>query len=216
MGFRDVCPRPARSWCEGSSIRVPSPLVTTRHGRAARVGAAATAAATRGAGVAGEPLRRVDAPTPLLLRSPPLAKVQSHSHHLPPASPFAVSRRPSTPGRARRHSRIASQPAELRRVRPLPSYPAPQRRKSRTRSHTRKQAQTAAVIWQAARRGRGSAVVRARGSRWCQKGQRPMRSACSCPPPWERGVGVHLPWVRSGSSGDDLQEIRHSSLILEK
>ena len=82
MGFRDVCPRPARSWCEGSSIRVPSPLVTTRHGRAARVGAAATAAATRGAGVAGEPLRRVDAPTPLLLRSPPLAKVQSHSHHL--------------------------------------------------------------------------------------------------------------------------------------
>ena len=32
--------------------------------------------------VAGEPLRRVDAPTPLLLRSPPLAKVQSHSHHL--------------------------------------------------------------------------------------------------------------------------------------
>ena len=82
MGFRDVCPRPARSWCEGSSIRVPSPLVTTRHGRAARVGAAATAAAMRGAGVAGEPLRRVDAPTPLLLRSPPLAKVQSHSHHL--------------------------------------------------------------------------------------------------------------------------------------
>ena len=82
MGFRDMCPRPARSWCEGSSIRVPSPLVTTRHGRAARVGAAATAAATRGAGVAGEPLRRVDAPTPLLLRSPPLAKVQSHSHHL--------------------------------------------------------------------------------------------------------------------------------------
>ena len=82
MGFRDMCPRPARSWCEGSSIRVPSPLVTTRHGRAARVGAAATAAAMRGAGVAGEPLRRVDAPTPLLLRSPPLAKVQSHSHHL--------------------------------------------------------------------------------------------------------------------------------------
>ena len=77
-----MCPRPARSWCEGSSIRVPSPLVTTRHGRAARVGAAATAAAMRGAGVAGEPLRRVDAPTPLLLRSPPLAKVQSHSHHL--------------------------------------------------------------------------------------------------------------------------------------
>ena len=31
MGFiRDVCPRPARSWCEGSPIRVPSPLVTTR------------------------------------------------------------------------------------------------------------------------------------------------------------------------------------------
>ena len=32
--------------------------------------------------VAGEPLRRVGAPTPRLLRSPPLAKVQSHSHHL--------------------------------------------------------------------------------------------------------------------------------------
>ena len=32
--------------------------------------------------VAGEPLRSVDAPTPLLLRSPPLAKVQSHSLHL--------------------------------------------------------------------------------------------------------------------------------------
>ena len=32
--------------------------------------------------VAGEPLRRVDAPTPRLLCSPPLAKVQSHSHHL--------------------------------------------------------------------------------------------------------------------------------------
>ena len=193
MGFRDMCPRPARSWCEGSSIRVPSPLVTTRHGRAARVGAAATAAAMRGAGVAGEPLRRVDAPTPLLLRSPPLAKVQSHSHHLlRQVLLFAVSCRPSNPGRARRHSRIASQPAELRRVRPLPSYPAPQRRKSRTRSHTRKQAQTAAAIWQAARWGRESAAVRARGSRWCQKGQRPMRSACSCPPPWERGGGVFL------------------------
>ena len=114
MGFRDMCPRPARSWCEGSSIRVPSPLVTTRHGRAARVGAAATAAAMRGAGVAAEPLRRVDAPTPLLLRSPPLAKVQSHSHHLLRQS-FAVSCRLSTSGRARRHSRIASQPAELRR-----------------------------------------------------------------------------------------------------
>ena len=84
MGFRDMCPRPARSWCEGSSIRPLTPghygLPDTR--RAARVGAAATAAAMRGAGVAGEPLRRVDAPTPLLLRSPPLAKVQSHSHHL--------------------------------------------------------------------------------------------------------------------------------------
>ena len=203
MGFRDMCPRPARSWCEGSSIRVPSPLVTTRHGRAARVGAAATAAAMRGAGVAGEPLRRVDAPTPLLLRSPPLAKVQSHSHHLlrqvlspylavPPRLEELVVIAPSIA-----HSRIASQPAKLRRVRPLPSYPAPQRRKSRTRSHTRKQAQTAAVIWQAARRGRGSAAVRARGSRWCQKGQRPARSACSCSP-WERGVGVHLPWVRAG------------------
>ena len=32
--------------------------------------------------VAGEPLRRVGAPTPRLLCSPPLAKVQSHSHHL--------------------------------------------------------------------------------------------------------------------------------------
>merc|ERR1719198_50908 len=32
--------------------------------------------------VAGVPLRRVGAPTPRLLRSPPLAKVQSHSHHL--------------------------------------------------------------------------------------------------------------------------------------
>ena len=29
--------------------------------------------------VAGEPLRRVGAPTPRLLRSPPLAKVQSHT-----------------------------------------------------------------------------------------------------------------------------------------
>jgi len=78
MGFRDMCPRPARSWCEGSSIRVPSPLVTTRAARKSgkSCGAAATAAATRGAGVAGEPLRRVDAPTPLLLRSPPLAKVR--------------------------------------------------------------------------------------------------------------------------------------------
>jgi len=43
---------------------VPSPLITTRHRRAARDGAAATAAATRGARVAGESLRRVDAPTP--------------------------------------------------------------------------------------------------------------------------------------------------------
>ena len=25
MGFRDVCPRPARSWCEGSSIRPLTP-----------------------------------------------------------------------------------------------------------------------------------------------------------------------------------------------
>ena len=99
MGFRDVCPRPARSWCEGSSIRVPSPLVTTRHGRAARVGAAATAAATRGAGVAGEPLRRVDAPTPLLLRSPPLAKVQSHSHHLLRQVLFAYLAVPRPPPR---------------------------------------------------------------------------------------------------------------------
>ena len=101
------------------------------------------------------------------------------------------------PGRARRHSHIASQPAALRRAQPLPPYPAPQRRKIRARSHTRKQAQTAAAIWQAARWGRESAAVRARCSRWCQKGRRPMRSACSCPPPWERGVGVHLPWVRA-------------------
>ena len=25
MGFRDMCPRPARSWCEGSSIRPLTP-----------------------------------------------------------------------------------------------------------------------------------------------------------------------------------------------
>ena len=84
MGFRDMCPRPARSWCEGSLIRPLTPghygLPDTR--RAARVGAAATAAAAGGAMVAGKPLRRVGAPTPRLLRSPPLAKVQSHSHHL--------------------------------------------------------------------------------------------------------------------------------------
>jgi len=68
----------------GRDLQSPSPhpwsLPDTT--RAARVGAAATAAAAGGAVVAGEPLRRVDAPTPLLLRSPALAKVQSHSHHL--------------------------------------------------------------------------------------------------------------------------------------
>ena len=199
MGFRDMCPRPARSWCEGSSIRVPSPLVTTRHGRAARVGAAATAAATRGAGVAGEPLRRVDAPTPLLLRSPPLAKVQSHSHHLLRQVLFAYLAVPPCLVELVVIAvlQFASQPAALRRAQPLPPYPAPQRRKIRARSYTRKQAQTAAAIWQAARWGRESAAVRARCSRWCQKGQRPARSACSCSP-WERGVGVHLPWVRAG------------------
>ena len=82
MGFRDMCPRPARSWCEGSSIRPLTPWSLPATRRAARVGAAATAAAAGGAMVAGAPLRRVGAPTPRLLRSPPLAKVQSHSHHL--------------------------------------------------------------------------------------------------------------------------------------
>ena len=77
-----MCPRPARSWCEGSSIRPLTPWSLPDTRRAARVGAAATAAAAGGAMVAGEPLRRVGAPTPRLLRSPPLAKVQSHSHHL--------------------------------------------------------------------------------------------------------------------------------------
>ena len=189
-----MCPRPARSWCEGSSIRVPSPLVTTRHGRAARVGAAATAAATRGAGVAGEPLRRVDAPTPLLLRSPPLAKVQSHSHHLLRQVLFAYLAVPPILEElvviAVLHHSL------LHCVVYNPCHPIP-------RLGVGKVLVELGVILgsrrrrQAARRGRGSAAVRARASRWCQKGQRPARSACSCSP-WERGVGVHLPWVRAG------------------
>ena len=55
-----MCPRPARSWCGGIFNPSPLTLVTTRHRRAARVGAAAAAAATRGAGVAGEPLRSAE------------------------------------------------------------------------------------------------------------------------------------------------------------
>ena len=192
-----MCPRPARSWCEGSSIRVPSPLVTTRHGRAARVGAAATAAAMRGAGVAGEPLRRVDAPTPLLLRSPPLAKVQSHSHHLlrQVLSPYLA-----VPPRLEELVVIAVlHHSLLNCVVYDPCRPILRLSVGKVELGVilGSRPQTAAVIWQAARRGRGSAAVRARGSRWCQKGQRPARSACSCSP-WERGVGVHLPWVRAG------------------
>ena len=175
MGFRDMCPRPARSWCEGSSIRPLTPWSLPDTRRAARVGAAATAAAAGGAMVAGEPLRRVGAPTPRLLRSPPLAKVQSHSHHLLRQVLFAY---------------LAVPPCLVELVviailhhsllhcvvhNPCHPIPAPQRRKIRARSHTRKQAQTAAAIWQAARWGRESAAVRARGSRWCQKGQRPAR-----------------------------------------
>ena len=82
----------------GSSLRILPTYISypfyQRRGRA-------TAEATRGAGVAGEPLRRVDAPTPLLLRSPPLAKVQSHSHHLlrQVLSPYLAVPPRTTPGR---------------------------------------------------------------------------------------------------------------------
>ena len=84
MGFLDMCPRPARSSGVRDLQSVPSPpghyptleeqqelglrlRLRLREGLWSR---------------RGEPLCSVDAPTPLLLRSPPLAKVQSHSHHL--------------------------------------------------------------------------------------------------------------------------------------
>jgi len=50
MGFRDMCPRPAQSWFEGSSIRPPSPLVTTRHRRAANWGCGCGCGYERGRG----------------------------------------------------------------------------------------------------------------------------------------------------------------------
>ena len=118
--------------------------------------------------VAGEPLRRVGAPTPRLLRSPPLAKVQSHSHHLLRQVLFAYLAVPPCLVElvviAILHHSLLH--CVERRAQPLalPPYPAPQRRKIRARSHTRKQAQTAAAIWQAARWGRESAAVRARSS----------------------------------------------------
>ena len=95
--------------------------------RAARVGAAATAAAAGGAMVAGEPLRRVGAPTPRLAplatsrlsqRSKVIA-ITSSGKSFSPISPSLHAW-----GRARRHSHIASQPAALRRAQPLPPYTA--------------------------------------------------------------------------------------------
>ena len=101
---------------------------------------------------AGEPLRRCAAWTraPLFLAAP-LATSRKGPKVIaitfPPARPFAVSCRLSTPGRARRHYALAALHLTARscncarRVEPLPPYAAPQRRKSRARSHTRKQAQ---------------------------------------------------------------------------
>ena len=69
-------------------------------------------------------LRRVDAPTPLLLRSPALAKVQSHSHHLlrQVLLPYlAVSPRlEELVSIAALHHSL---PPALRRVEPLPPLP---------------------------------------------------------------------------------------------
>ena len=101
--------------------------------------------------VAGEPLRRVGAPTPRLLRSPPLAKVQSHSHHLLRQVLFAYLAVPPILEElvviAVLHHSL------LHCVVYNPCHPIPRLSvgKFSSSEHTRKQAQTAAAIWQAAR-----------------------------------------------------------------
>ena len=94
-----VWPRPARSWCEGSStIRpLPTPGHSPTLGRECW-DCGYGCGCGRGCGVvAGEPLRRMDAPTTALALAPLGArhlsqKVQSHSHHLLPGKSLCCAR----------------------------------------------------------------------------------------------------------------------------